>query len=277
LPKNPEKLLFYSKFWGLSRAHKIASTPTSDLYRVSFAHKEAVLKIFKDRGKGSEAKGALALQCFSGHGAVHLLRADEDAHLLEWVDGNPLKTLVEGGRDGEATDIICQVISALHSYGGPLPEGLNDLHGYFQSLFTKARQNEADPLYGEAAKMAEDLLQNEQEIRLLHGDIHHENILHSSDRGWLALDPKAVYGERTYDVANTFYNPIGFESQARSTDVILGRSRVFSEKLKLDRKRILQFAFVHGALSAVWHGEDGEQEKDSLEIAAAIQSVLKSI
>ena len=42
---------------------------------------------------------------------------------------------------------------------------------------------------------------------LLHGDLHHENIMHGP-RGWLAIDPKGVLGDPGFDAANMFYNPL---------------------------------------------------------------------
>jgi hypothetical protein len=41
----------------------------------------------------------------------------------------------------------------------------------------------------------------------LHGDIHHDNILDFGRRGWLAIDPKRLFGERGFDYANLFCNP----------------------------------------------------------------------
>ena len=42
---------------------------------------------------------------------------------------------------------------------------------------------------------------------VLHGDIHHDNILDFGKRGWLAIDPKRLQGERGFDYANLFCNP----------------------------------------------------------------------
>ena len=42
---------------------------------------------------------------------------------------------------------------------------------------------------------------------MLHGDIHHENILDFGPRGWLAIDPKRLHGERGFDFANILRDP----------------------------------------------------------------------
>jgi aminoglycoside/hydroxyurea antibiotic resistance kinase len=43
---------------------------------------------------------------------------------------------------------------------------------------------------------------------VLHGDLHHGNVLDFGLRGWLAIDPKGLLGERGFDFANIFTNPI---------------------------------------------------------------------
>ena len=47
-----------------------------------------------------------------------------------------------------------------------------------------------------------------REDTLVHGDLHHHNILRSGER-WLAIDSKAMRGEPEFDVAPLMWNPIG--------------------------------------------------------------------
>jgi streptomycin 6-kinase len=51
------------------------------------------------------------------------------------------------------------------------------------------------------------LLSSPQDEVVLHGDLHHGNILDFGTRGWLAIDPKGLLGERGFDYANIFTNP----------------------------------------------------------------------
>jgi streptomycin 6-kinase len=53
----------------------------------------------------------------------------------------------------------------------------------FRSLFSKVQNEKSDSIYFEGARLAERLIATEQDTRVLHGDIHHENILKSSIRG----------------------------------------------------------------------------------------------
>jgi streptomycin 6-kinase len=264
----------YCDKWSLQSPVPIASTFTSQIYKVSFQGSTAVLKVLNEKGKEFEARGALVLRCFNGNGSVRLLNSDEGAHLLEYLDGRQLKSLVDQGEDAAATEIISDVVKRLHSYSGPIPADLISMERNFRSLFLKVKAESADSIYIKGARVAEDLISTEQEVRVLHGDIHHENILECSRRGWLVIDPQCLAGERTYDLANVFYNPNGYTDLTASPDTIERRCDTFSKRLGLDRQRTLKFAFAYGCLSAAWCIEDGQSPEDTLRIARSIYEVI---
>jgi len=93
----------------------LAQTETSHLYKVKVDHRDAVLKVLTENGKADERSGAIALLLFDGHGAVRLLRSDDEAQLLEYVPGPDLSELVKTGHDDEATEEIANVLNTLHS------------------------------------------------------------------------------------------------------------------------------------------------------------------
>ena len=267
----------YCLRWKLSEPVLLASTFTSKVHRVNLNGHNVVLKIFNEKGRQFELGGATVLRCFDGNGAVRLLNADEGAHLLEYVDGKPLKDLVGCGDDDEATEIVCNVVNKLHSYDGPIPPGLISMERNFRSLLYKVQTEPKDSIYVDGARLAKRLIESEQEVCVLHGDIHHENILESSERGWLAIDPQCLAGERTYDIANAFYNPNGFLSVVGSTETIERRCAIYAKRLYLDRRRVLEFAFAYGCLSAAWCIEDGQSAESTLQIARNIQCVLADL
>lgn len=267
-------LNFYCKAWQLSEPEQIAQTFTSDVYRVKFNNDVAVLKILNAKGQEFESKGAAVLRCFNGNGAVRLLNADAGAHLLEFVDGQQLKSLVEQGNDDLATDVLCDVIQKIHSYSGPCPPELISMERNFRSLFEREKLESQDGIYARGAVLARELIETASDLRVLHGDIHHENILKHSIRGWLAIDPQCLFGERTYDLANTFYNPNGFSGLAANPDRIRRLAKKFSKALGIEEKRILQYAFAYGCLSASWCIEDGQSTDATLKITREIERLL---
>lgn len=134
-----ENLEHYLTLWDLSNPQVLTQTATSHLYTVNFAGETAVLKLLTDYG-WEEQRGAAALGCFNGHGAVRLYLADEKAQLLEYADGVELVTLVEQGDDAGATRIIAELLKQIHGTGQTMPcDGVFPLDQWFIELFKKLK------------------------------------------------------------------------------------------------------------------------------------------
>ncbi|MDN6110886.1 MAG: 3'-kinase, partial [Enterobacterales bacterium] len=104
--------------------------------------------------------------------------------------------------------------------------------------------------------VAETLLSSPQDEVVLHGDIHHGNILDFGERGWLAIDPKGLFGERGYDYANLFCNPE--LSTCTRRERFLRQLAVVTQAANLDRQRLLMWIMAYAGLSAAWFLEDNE-------------------
>jgi streptomycin 6-kinase len=86
-------------------------------------------------------------------------------------------------------------------------------------------------LLGPAAKAATGLLATQQAIVPLHADLHHENVPGFGERGWLAIDPKRVIGEWTFEYTILFCDPdLGLPhlTIARRPEIFAGRVDVVS-------------------------------------------------
>jgi streptomycin 6-kinase len=90
--------------------------------------------------------------------------------------------------------------------------------------------------------------------RLLHGDLHHENILSAGNSTWKAIDPKGVIAETACELIPFFMNNLEGKHIAAA---ISERINVFSEELKIDRARIIHWGIFRSVLSAYWKIEDG--------------------
>ena len=76
----------------------------------------------------------------------------------------------------------------------------------------------------EAHRVYQKLCDSQSRVRLLHGDLHHHNVLFDSQRGWVAVDPKGVVGEVEYEVGAALRNP--YEKPELLTDVSVLEKRV---------------------------------------------------
>src|SRR5262249_34292324 len=154
-----------------------------------------------------------ALRLFDGHGMAELLAWDDDDEvmLLEALQpGTLLKTIAD---DTAATSIAAAV---MRQFWRPVPaqhpfptvadwgRGFTRLRKYYgggHGPFPLRLLEEAERLFAElSASMAEPVL--------LHGDLHHDNILAAQRQPWLAIDPKGLIGEPAYETGALLRNPL---------------------------------------------------------------------
>jgi streptomycin 6-kinase len=207
---------------------------------------------------------------------VRLLGQAGDLLLLEWAGDCSLASHLERHGDDSATGIAAAVLQRLHAIrNAPPPAALTPLHDIFAALFLKAegdRRAGRRTQFVEAAACARALLSSQRDIRPLHGDVHHANIL-SSPRGWLAIDPKGLIGEPAFDAANLFCNPLEGDLRFRE-DRALSMAAILSRALGCAAERLLDHAFAFSALSAAWHLEDGNpgEAERSLAVGRAVRA-----
>jgi streptomycin 6-kinase len=232
-----------------------------------------VVKVAGARSDEREAWAALAH--WAGQGSVRLLAHDPDAVLLERArPGTELAALVGGGRDDEATAVLCDVAARLHA-----PDASPPLLARFPTVgewgrgFERYNRSGARVLPADlvchAAATFEELTRSQDAPHLLHGDLHHHNILHDAVRGWLAIDPKGVVGERAYEFGALLRNPHGFDAARAS--VVERRCDIIAERSGVGRDRLLAWGFAQAVLSAVWSWEDGEPADHALALARAMR------
>jgi streptomycin 6-kinase len=176
-----------------------------------------------------------------------------------------LAELARSGEDDEASRIICNVVAKLHARKADPPDGLVSLAQWFHAFGPAAAQYGG--LLFKAAAAARDLLSAPRDVTVLHGDIHHGNILDFGSRGWLAIDPKGLVGERAFDYANIFCNPD--DGVATEPGRLARRATIVAEASGLERARLLKWVLAYAGLSAAWRLEDGELPDLPLAVAGA--------
>lgn len=239
---------------------------------------EVVLKIGfpADREFKTEIE---ALTVFSGNGMCKLLEADKEgsAILIERiVPGTPLSSLEN---DSEATYVLVEVIRRIHK---PLPPTHN--------LLTLQERSGALPTYlakykdgggvlpfamvEKAHRLFQELIATSRDLVLVHGDLHHDNVLYSETSGWTGIDPKGVAAESAYEVAPLIGDPYEtLKSVEDLTPVLTNRLDIFAHELNVDKKRLLDWCFAHSILSAVWEAEGSSYSGHMLRIAQALDEI----
>jgi streptomycin 6-kinase len=249
-------LNYYLRLWNLRDPEPLAHSPRGDVYTAYQNAEKVVLKLLTPIGVEDESDAVVVLRYFDGHGAVRLLAYDDRAHLLEYAGDEELAQMVTRGDDLEAAAVIAGVLNKLHRSQPDVPRPqLRTLPQRFSSLFSRAAQDKAageDSIYIRGARVAERLLANPQDKCVLHGDIQHHNIRLHPVRGWLAYDPKGLYGERLYDVGNALCNPSTARERVLSEARLLRVSQALADNLGVDVGRLRAFVFAYACLSASW-------------------------
>lgn len=235
--------------WRLEPDGEAIVTHAARLLPVRWRGRPAMLKVATAE---EERQGGLLMQWWRGRGAAEVFAAEADAIVME-RGGGPLTSYVRAGRDDEACAILCTVAARLHTpRADPPPPSLVPLQTWFADLQPAACREGG--LLARAAAEARDLLAAPREETVLHGDIHHDNVLDFGPRGWLVIDPKGLYGERGFDFANLFCNPDIDDDGAFacSPERFARRLALVTQGAGLERRRLLQWIIAWTGLSAVW-------------------------
>ncbi|MBE0670414.1 MAG: hypothetical protein IH588_07485 [Anaerolineales bacterium] len=267
----------YSERWELTDVHPV---PNLSYNFVAFAKHQGSDIILKIGVPHRELKSEIAaLKLFHGDGACQLLESDEERGVFLLERLTPGTMLSELENDDERTHIAAGVMQKIWR---EVPQGNNfiQLTDWFDELKNVRPQFDGGtgPFPREIFEQVESFLPElfaDKDVRLIHGDFHHFNILHSQ-RGWLAIDPKGVIGPAGYEIGPLMINPWrslsdgirpalswteGFKVQTERRIEILG------ERLGWEREKIIHWSLAHSVLSAWWDFESDLDWKYSLNCA----------
>lgn len=201
---------------------------------------------------------AEAVRAFDGDGCVRLLGLDREAGamLIERVEpGVEVHKLQD---DVAETSAVADVMRALQRpYNGafPFPHASEWIDAALDPKAIpglKARfgwiQRSLDRLAEMAIEPGEDLL--------LHGDLHHDNVLSATRARWLAIDPKGVIGDPAWEIAPFLFNRLLRYPRTEWPRIIRRRADQFAEELGLDRQRVYAWSAVRAVQSAFWSLRD---------------------
>ncbi|MDT0321841.1 aminoglycoside phosphotransferase family protein [Streptomyces millisiae] len=232
----------------------------------------AVLKLQQLRAETVDI--ATGLRAWDGDGIVRLLEHDEasSCQLVERLDAaRPLSSLPD---EREAVRILAELLARLTSV--PAPAGIRRLADVAAAMVEQtpsAVPALVDPaeralLRDCAAAVAE--LVDEAGDRLLHWDLHYDNVLAAEREPWLAIDPEPLAGDPGFDLLPALDN--------RWAEVVAGgdvaravryRFDLLTEVLGLDRRRAVGWTLGRVLQNSLWDVEDGKTALDPVQLAIA--------
>lgn len=260
--------------WGLTPDGQPLETHTSQLLPVVTKDgQKAILKLTDD---DSERNGCELMVWWNGNGAAKVLAHAAGAILLERATGaGSLADMSWSGNDAQACRIICHAASRLHLPRNASTPALTPLLYWFRDLASAAKKHGG--ILTHCAEVANVLLSSPQNEVVLHGDLHHGNILDFGTKGWLAIDPKGLVGERGFDYANIFTNPDLADPTkpvAIEPEKFRQRVNIVSEIARIERQRLLMWIIAWCGLSSAWFLQEGGCATIPLRIAELASAEL---
>ncbi|MEU2406127.1 MULTISPECIES: APH(6)-I family aminoglycoside O-phosphotransferase [Streptomyces] len=221
----------------------------------------AVLKLQLPREETAAA--LIGLRAWNGDGMVRLLDHDpaSSSMLLERLDG--ARTLASIDDDDVAMGILADLHARLVAV--PAPQGLRGLGDVAAAMLEQVPQAVArltdpadrDLLRGWASAVAE--LADEPGDRLLHWDLHYDNVLAAQREPWIAIDPEPLVGDPGFDLwpaLDSRWDDV--VAQGEPLRVVRRRFDLLTDTLGLDRARAAGWTLGRLLQNALWDIEDGE-------------------
>lgn len=238
---------------------------------------EAVLKLtVPGEHLVNEAK---SLEAYGGCGAPELLEKDLERGALLMRRVRPGTDAAELP-DSQAVSAAVEVMEQLHQAtvpSGQLPTVVQWGEGF--DRLRKIFDGRMGPLPAALVLEAEDIFRSLTASMgsavLLHGDLHHMNILSGGDPTWLAIDPQGVIGESAYEIGAFLRNPMptmldwpDLEERQRK------RIKLFRKRTGVSETRIAGWGFSQAVLSAIWSLEDhGHGWEGAIQVARVLRKL----
>jgi streptomycin 6-kinase len=254
----PSLLAILLKHWHLTNLTPIANLSYNYVVAAQQGITPVILKIGCDQK--DIQKELITLKAYDGNGCVRLLDSNLEYNALLLEKAIPGTSLIPffPDRDDEALEHTVTVMRLLHA--APIPSGIHlpTIQEEFKDLY------EPDPALNahhirKAQELAQHLFATQQKPVLLHGDLHHGNIL-LSQSGWLAIDPKGLIADPAYEVYAFVRNPCPEILKPRK--LVLHRLELFAEYLSIDKQRLHAWVYVRAVLEACWAMKDGQANPD---------------
>ncbi len=202
------------------------------------------------------------LSFYQDRGAVKLLEHDDFKHtlILEYVSDHSLKNLFPD-EENHSIEIACETIQSLHQ--NPIKPSTDFPH--LQDWCACLNQEQ---------DLAQELLSTTLKEILLHGDLHHGNILLRGDEA-IVIDPKPVIGDPFFEPARFILNPIDcILDQRHVKDILENRILKFETFFGDTTHRIRRWTYVCALISARWNIDDGFSPEKWDTLAELIRNFL---
>lgn len=255
----PQRIQHFAARWSLTLEPPFPGIAWN--YVAPALRADGTAAVFKLSRHVDETRNEIAaLRLWDGDGAARLLGADAEAgaQLIERLEPGTMLAEVTEHDDDAATRIAAGLLRRLWTRPVPPDHGLRPLASWCAAYDRNRTALSAGAggfpaaLFQRADALRHELLTTTTNPVVLHGDMHHFNVLRAHREPWLAIDPKGLLGDPCFDLCQFLRNPLPMPvaNSRRRLDI-------FCDELGLDRQRARAWCLVHAVLDASWDFEDG--------------------
>ncbi|MDX3783052.1 aminoglycoside phosphotransferase family protein [Streptomyces europaeiscabiei] len=218
----------------------------------------------------AESEGEpVALRVWDGDGAVRLLAHDGETGtmLLERLD--PARMLSHEPDTRKAVLVIARLLAHLTTAPAPpamrrLSDIATDMLDRTPPVLARIPDTSERRLIADCAAALREVV-SEPGDRLLHWDLHFDNVLGADRAPWLAIDPKPLAGDPAFELwpaLNNRFDP----------NEVPWRFDAMTDVLSLDRDRARAWTLARLLQNAIWEIEEGRPlDPDDLELARRLR------
>lgn len=194
------------------------------------------------------------LSRLQGKGVCRVYGYDKDRGLLLEERILPGTVLREVRSIEKRAEVLASVFREIHlpqQEGETYLDWLNKAHAFCES------QNVADELThqaGQAREICAGLFEKYPERVLLHGDLHHDNLLRRTDGSYAVIDPKGVIGPEILDLPRFLLNEGDFPDNPAHMEQAIS---LVSRACGYPEEELRQALWMEAVLANVWLVEDG--------------------
>lgn len=247
-----------AKRWGLKRCEEIYRHPTKAVFSAeSEQFGPVILKIDEDTSQLKSEYRMLA--GLSGNYSCKVYAYDESNGLLLEERIFPGTVLRKEPSLEKRVRIFTQVFQEIHK---PAEEGetyLDWLERICEYCVQSHVAEEMSEKAFQARGICAEMFGKYSDRMLLHGDLHHDNLLLRTDGSYAMIDPKGVRGPAVLDLPRFLLNELDTDHASPDRQHIQEAIELLARHTGYPETDIRKLFFMETVLTNVWCAEDGDE------------------
>jgi len=213
---------------------------------------------------------AFFLQANNSGKMVHLLDYNLELCALLMTQAQPGTSIKEiyPQEINTVMQTFANLTHGLHQYGQTGRYDYPHVSKWLEAIDHASLTPKTNKLFSIAKTKKNALLSSMGASKLLHGDLHLDNII-KQGKSWVCIDPKGLWGELEFEIA-AFDIFAPSEVKTATNETFLSRIDCLAHLMHVQSERLKDWFFVRLALSAAWTIEDNGDPSNTLRLVSLI-------